>query len=330
VPVAAQGSTATLTARLRSAPSPDGVGGLSVQASVSVEPALTVSAGTVSLTPGQSGTSTLTVTSSLPGPVTLSYTASPPAGITVTPAQGTLTVPPQGTSATLAVSAAAGAAGGLNMVPLTLTFTERGLVYPLPASQLPVSVPYPSFVSAYDSTGISDDTDTAAANIDGAGSSFSAQALASVGVTPGASLTYDGITFGWPAPAAGQPDNVVAAGQTIYISGSGADLGLLDTAAYGPASGTGTVIYSDGTTQSFPLSVPNWYKAAPSGSNAVIVAPYRNRPGNTRDPNVVNVFEQSIPLQSGKQVEAVTLPDVSSGVTSGSPSLHVFAMAIGG
>ena len=123
---------------------------------------------------------------------------------------------------------------------------------------------------------------------------------------------------------------MVAAGQTIDISGSGASLGLLDTAAYGPASGTGSIMYADGTTQSFTLTVPNWYKAAPAGSNAVIVAPYRNRPGNVQDPNVVNVFEQSVPLAPGKQVVAVTLPGISSGVVSGSPSLHVFAMAIGG
>lgn len=146
---------------------------------------------------------------------------------------------------------------------------------------------------------------------------------------PGASLSYDGLTFGWPTAAAGQPDNVMASGQTIDISGSGSELGLLDTAAYGPASGTGTVSYSDGTSQSFTLSVPNWYKAAAASANAVIVAPYLNRPDNTQDPNVVNVFEQSVPLQPGKQVVAVTLPDISAGAVSGSPSLHVFAMAIG-
>ena len=330
VPTSAQNSAATLTAHLDSYPSISGEGSLSAAATVTVEPALTVSASPVSLTPGQSGTSTLTITSNLPDPVTLGYSATPPAGITVTPAQGTVTVPPAGASTTVAVAAAGSGTGGLTPVPLALSFTERAVNYSLPAAQIPVTVPYPSFGSAYDNTGISDDTDTGAANIDGAGSSFSAQALASVGVTPGASLSYDGIAFGWPGAAAGQPDNVVAEGQTIDISGSGSDLGLLDTAAYGPASGTGTVIYSDGTTQSFSLSVPNWYKAAPAGSNAVIVTPYRNRGGNTQDHNAVNIFEQSIPLEAGKQVVAVTLPDVSSGVVSGSPSLHVFAMAIGG
>jgi alpha-galactosidase len=343
VPVTAQNSAATLTARLVSAPAAggagtppaggagtpaaDGAGSLSAATSVTVEPALTVTASPVSLVPGESGSSTLTVTSNLPDTVTLGYTASPPAGITVTPAQGTLTVPAGGASTTVAVSATGSVAGGLNPVPLSLNFAEQPHSYSLSSTQIPVTVPYPSFGAAYDNTGISDDTDTAAASIDGAGSSFSAQALASVGVTPGGTVTAGGLSFTWPNAAAGQPDNVVAAGQTIDISGSGASLGLLDTAAYGPAAGTGTISYSDGTTQSFTLSVPNWYKAAP---NAVIVAPYRNRPSNTQDQNVVNIFEQSVPLQPGKQVVAVTLPDISNGVASGSPSLHVFAMAIGG
>jgi hypothetical protein len=123
---------------------------------------------------------------------------------------------------------------------------------------------------------------------------------------------------------------VVGSGQTIDVSGSGADLGLLDASAYGPATGTGTIIYTDGSTQSFSLDAPDWYNTAPAGSNAVITAPYRNRPDNTQDHTVVNVYEQSIPLQAGKTVAAVTLPDVSSGVVQGSASLHIFAMAIGG
>jgi hypothetical protein len=331
-PVAAQGTSATLTAELNYQPGVPGQqqGTLTAAAPVSVEPALTVTASPVSLAPGQAGTSTLTVTSVLPSPVTLSYAATAPAGITVTPAQGTLTVPSAGATTTLTVTASSGASPGANQVPLALSFTDQGQSYPLTSASVPVAVPFPSLAAAFDNVGISDDTDTGAANIDGDGSSFSAQALASVGVTPGASLTYDGIGFTWPDVAAGQPDNVVGSGQTIDLSGSGTTLGLLDTSVYGNSSGTGTITYTDGTTQSFSLDVPNWYETAPAGSNAVIVAPYRNRPGNTQDHTVVNVFEQSIPLQAGKTVEAVTLPDISASVVREIPSLHVFAIAIGG
>ena len=58
--------------------------------------------------------------------------------------------------------------------------------------------------------------------------------------------------------------------------------------------------------------------------------PIEGTPYHAQDDNIVNVFEQSISLQAGKTVQSVTLPNVSSGVVAGSPSLHVFAIAIGG
>ncbi|MBC3839498.1 hypothetical protein GXW82_02585 [Streptacidiphilus sp. 4-A2] len=149
-------------------------------------------------------------------------------------------------------------------------------------------------------------------------------------MTPGAALTYDGITFSWPAAAAGQPDNVAADGQTIELTGSGTELGILDTATYGPAGGTGLITYTDGSTQGFTLGVPDWYGAAPAGADPVVVCGYRNRPGNTQDHTAVNVFEQSVPLTAGKTVAAVTLPEVSDGISGGSAAMHVFALGIGG
>jgi hypothetical protein len=192
-----------------------------------------------------------------------------------------------------------------------------------------VQVPYPNLAAGFGNVGITDDANTAPGNVDGDGSSFSAQALASVAVTPGQALTYDGMTFTWPNVAAGEQDNVVSTGQSLALSGSGSTLGLLDTSVGGSSQGTGTITYTDGTVQAFTLNVPDWYGTAPLGSNAVIVAPYRNRPNNTQDHHSVNVFEQNIPLQAGKTVAAVTLPDVG-GVSPTASSLHLFALAIGG
>ena len=259
---------------------------------------------------------------------------SAPAGWTVTPsgpvpvgnvsggstAQATFTVTPP----------ASGLAPGPVQLTATATFTEPGQGGKQVTGTGEVQVPYPSLAAGFDNTGISNDTATADADVDGNGSSFSAQALASAGVTPGKALSYNGIAFTWPDVPAGAPDNVVGSGQAIGVSGSGKNLGFLDTSVDGSSTADGTITYSDGTTQNFTLSAPDWYGTAPYGSNAVIVAPYRNRPGNTQDHHTVNIFEQSVPLQAGKTVEAVTLPDVSSGVTATSPSLHVFAMALGG
>ena len=49
-------------------------------------------------------------------------------------------------------------------------------------------------------TGISDDSNPTAANLDGGGGSYSAQALAAAtpSLTPGATVMHDGLTFTWP------------------------------------------------------------------------------------------------------------------------------------
>jgi alpha-L-fucosidase 2 len=190
-------------------------------------------------------------------------------------------------------------------------------------------VPSTDLSGAYDNVGITDDTNTGVGNIDGAGSSLSAQALAAVGVTPGSAVTHNGMQFAWPAVPAGQQDNVLAAGQSFRLSGSGTNLGFLVTATYGPASGTGTITYTDGTTQQFTLSVPDWYSNPPSGSDPAITMSYRNRSGNTQQAHAINVFLVKVALQAGKSPSGVTLPDLGNTVTSGTPAMHVFGIAVG-
>jgi hypothetical protein len=176
--------------------------------------------------------------------------------------------------------------------------------------------------------GITDDSNTTIGNLDGAGSSFSAQALAADGATAGATVTVGGVPFTWPNAASGDNDNVVASGQSFDLSGSGTALSFLLTAGYGPASGTGQVVYSDGTTQSFTLSSPDWLGGcSSSGAGVALYTPYRNR-ATGQNSLPVCVYDASVPLQAGKTVTRVVLPDVSSGVASGSPSLHIFAVTI--
>jgi hypothetical protein len=59
----------------------------------------------------------------------------------------------------------------------------------------------------------------------------------------------------------------MAEGQTVAISGSGASPGFLAAANNSAQSGTGTIYYSDGTTQSFTLDVGNfWYPSGEDGN----------------------------------------------------------------
>lgn len=192
-----------------------------------------------------------------------------------------------------------------------------------------ISVPAPSLAAAFDNVGITDDANTTIGNFDGAGSSLSAQALAADGATPGATVTYNGVPFTWPDVPAGANDNAIADGRAFDVTGSGSRLSFLLTAGYGPAAGTGTVVYSDGSREPFQLTSPDWHGGCKSATDpgVVLYLPYRNR---TSGPNTlpVCVFYASTPIQSGKIVAQIVLPDVSADVTSGQPSMHVFAVSI--
>jgi beta-glucosidase len=292
---------------------------------------LTVTAPQV-LAPGATATVTTTFTNTGDYPadqVRLALDA--PAGWTVSPADP-VSLPPVGprTSAgrTWQLTAPPGAAPGT--VALSVTARYHGVDGDATArAGASVTVPSPSLAAAFGNVGITDDTATDAGNIDGTGSSLSAQALAGAGVTPGAAVAHGAVSLTWPAVAAGQPDNVVAAGQAIAASGSGGTLGFLLAATYGPATGTGRVIYSDGGTQPFTLDAPDWYSATSTGADVAIGMPYRNKAGNVQQAHVVNVYYAGVPLQAGRTVADVVLPDVSSTATAGSPAMHIFAMSIG-
>ncbi len=185
---------------------------------------------------------------------------------------------------------------------------------------------------AYDNVGISDNSDPSAANFDGTGDSFSAEALADGtpnALTPGGTVTIDGTTFTWPTPV-GAPDNVIADGQIIDLSGSGADLGFLGAAGFGAASGSGTITYTDGTTQTYSISMADWYNNAPvPGDQIATTTSSWNFSSSNQVLHSVSVYFASVPLESGKTVASVTLPTVSSGVGNGVNAMHIFAIAVG-
>jgi hypothetical protein len=187
------------------------------------------------------------------------------------------------------------------------------------------AVSYPSLAASFNNVGISADNDTAPGNYDGNGSSFSETALTNAGAAPGATITSQGLSYTFPNVAAGTNDNTVAEGQTITMSGSGT-LGFLMSASYGPASGTGAITYTDGSTQSYTLTSPDWFSTTPpSGGALAISSAYQNRPGNTTYAGSGNIFSETYPLTAGKTVASITLPPGS--LANGTPALHIFAIA---
>jgi beta-glucosidase-like glycosyl hydrolase len=192
-----------------------------------------------------------------------------------------------------------------------------------------VSVPYSSLNAAFTNPGISSDTNTTAGNFDGGGASYSAQALAAAGITPGGTFGHDGVNFTIPNVAAGTNDNVVASGQAFLVSGSGAKLGFLGSSAFGASSGSGLIVYTDGTTQFYALAFADWWSKTPAqGSDVAAALPYLNN-GGGKSTQPVNLYFASVPLQAGKTVQAVTLPNVSANAAQGTVAMHIFAVGFG-
>ena len=154
-------------------------------------------------------------------------------------------------------------------------------------------------------------------------------ALTNAGAAPGATVISSGIAFTFPNVAAGSSDNTVAEGQTITMSGSGT-LGFLVSGSYGPASGTGTITYTDGSTQSYTLNAPDWFSTSPPSGGAVAVSSaYQNRQGNTTYAGTGDIFSETVTLTAGKTIASVTLPP-GGALTSGTPAVHVFAISAEG
>jgi beta-galactosidase GanA len=196
-----------------------------------------------------------------------------------------------------------------------------------------VNVPAPNLAAAFDNTGVTDDSDTNPSpgfeGFDGLGTTFSAQGLATAGLTPGGTVTAGGLTFTWPDVPSAQPDNTMAEGQTVAFSGSGSSLGFLAAANNSAESGTGLIYYTDGSTQPFTLDVGNfWYPSGQDGNPAntqVAAVDYANYPTGSSG-HQVYVFEQSVPIDPSKTVAAVTLPDLGD-VAGYNPALHIFAIS---
>ena len=283
--------------------------------------------------PGSSVTATTTVPNT--GPAALSnvrMSLTGPAGWTVTatsPASFATVAPGQTVQTTWSVTAPANATPGSYPLSASVTFTgQTGQASSDDATQ--IAIPFASFTSAIDNVGISDDNNPTAGNLDGGGASYSAQALAAAGLTPGATVTHDGLTFTWPSAQPGTPDNVVAGGQTIAVSGSGSTLGLLGAGDYGTAGGTATITYSDGSTQPFDLTFPDWWSnTAPPGGDILATVPYINTPTGKENQGGVSVYYVGVPLQKGKTVKYVSFPDISQGAVQGQNAMHIFALSIG-
>jgi hypothetical protein len=183
----------------------------------------------------------------------------------------------------------------------------------------------------YDNAGISDDSATSCADYDGDGYSYSAQGLAAAGLTPGGTVTADGLTFTWPDVASCAPDNILAAGQTMLVNGTAgaSELGLLESSTNGGTSAPITITYTDGTSTTETLASSDWANGPAANETAVATMTYRNMASGGSQAITIYVYATSVPIDSAKTVASVTFPNVSNSVGSSTTAMHIFAVATG-
>ena len=92
----------------------------------------------------------------------------------------------------------------------------------------------------------------------------------------------------------------------IAVSGSGNALSFLGASTNGTQGGTGTVYFTDGTSEPFQLSFSDWWVPAPTTRSS------RRRPTSTSRPAASTTppacTSRRCRLQAGKSVAAVALP----------------------
>ena len=285
--------------------------------------------GTAGSTPTPTNTSTLTQTA------TATVTSTPVPGSPTTTGTDTATNTPTTTAtATWTATSTSTASPTGTPAPLTATGTDTP-TSTATATGTSTATPTPTntsgtFAALFNNVGITDDSNQAPGNFDSYGGSYSAQALQAAGIAPGQPVVYNGMTFQWPGTPPGTADNVVAQGQTITINApGGSTLAFLGAASPNATRSTGTVTYSDGSTQSFKLGLSDWTlnrgKAVPAPDNSIVASlPYRNHNNGQSESTQTFLFYCATPLSAGKVVASVTLPPFNSFGPQ-----HIFAVAVG-
>ncbi|QFZ78518.1 alpha-1,2-mannosidase [Streptomyces fagopyri] len=284
----------------------------------------------VTTSPGGAGTKLMVHGQRLAGhDRALTVAADAPPGLTVSGGRMNLAPDTGSGTAELTVKAAAGTEPGYYEVP----FTVRGragdpvhrTVIVLVAEEGGVTA---ALGDAYTTVGVSSDGTPAEADFDGAGNSYSRQALAAAGLKGGATTQVSGTSLTWPGTPAGRPDSVTANGQRLDV-GAGAEeaerLVFVGSATNGDRRGSATVTFTDGTTARTDLSFGDWTRPGGGtdpvyGNSVVAKTEYRNTP-NGKGEAVFVFATRPYEVPAGKRIKSVTLPEDGN--------LHLFALGLG-
>lgn len=212
------------------------------------------------------------------------------------------------------------AAADLQTMIVEAAYTSQGAAASASGANQ-IYVAYGSLAGAYNADAVTDLTTAKAGNFDGGGASFSAEALARAGITPGSAVVVGtgdaALEYSWPAPS-GAADSVAPAGQTIALSGQGTHLAILASAASGGGVNPELELhYTDGTTAKQNVFFPNWLPQASGlgGASVAITSLGRNSATN---PAVYEyptykyqVYSNLVRLNPAKELAYVVLPTES-------------------
>jgi regulation of enolase protein 1 (concanavalin A-like superfamily) len=179
-----------------------------------------------------------------------------------------------------------------NALLSTATFDNVSLTTPVDLS------------SSFNQVGlVSDGAPFSGGGLDGNGSAYSANLL-------GASPTVDGIPFN--LGAAGANNAVQAQGQTVALpAGQASALTFLGTAVNGSQPNqTFTINYTDGTSDTFTVSLSDWL--SPQGYTGEEVAAamgYYDAADGSTAPVPNYLYRYTLPLNRQKTVSSITLPN---------------------
>ena len=109
-------------------------------------------------------------------------------------------------------------------------------------------------------------------------------------------------------------------------AGHGSVLGIVGASAFGSASGSFTVTYTDGTSTTAPVTLADWVDELPASGSDFLATTGGWDPGGSIP---VSMSYTAVPIDPTKAVASVTLPAVGSSVVSGTNAMHIFDLAIG-
>lgn len=196
-----------------------------------------------------------------------------------------------------------------------------------------------SYYDPYSNTGISDDANTHAANLDGSGNSYSMQELSRY-ILPGDTISYQGTQLYWPNVLGGSPDNITADGQKVTFDASYAagktKIGFIAAASGGASCGTFNVTLTNNSTYGYGLCWSDWTLGGgnqyPLDTNAYFFGfPDRNTANGSKQAVKTYLFYNEIILPKNESVASITFPSSTRAFNSTAPGgqLHFFALGLG-